>query len=966
MLVMVIDPPRQSTRRHGVLRGQRENFRVNPGNTSSSTWADPLQLPKPDLTFRYIFQNIQGLPVNPGGNKHQQIGVAIRETEADSFGMAELNLNFKKLGPSSQWYERFRRLQRNHSIHAYNKHDSSESNLLYGGTALISMGACSHRALGSGEDESGLGRWVWTLFAGRNHTKLRIISGYRPNPDSSDKTGSVYSQHERHLRSIQDDRNPRRAFISDLKDALETWADEGNLFIIGLDANDNVRTGDVNAMLRSMGLVDVHHFRHPHLPPTSTCNKNTQSVPVDGIWASPSLECCAAGYYGFGELIIGKTDHRMIWADFSYESVFGFKQPDPIYKAPERLTLQDPREVKRYNKVLLQEHHRLRLHFRSFDLQAEVPTGLQIQHRREYEKIAHLDLCSRKHAAKKCRKLRMGAVPFSDSINKARGEIDMWDLLERKKGGTRASTKKIRRLMHLTGIMTAFRETLQSIPIKRKAAMSKYNGLKKNASKLRETFGKKLIKARAKERNTTVEVQEKQLRQAFGQRALAQRVKRLTGTPRATMGYVNSPNDDGTREDHYDRTSIERACKEEGTRRFSQTNTTPLMQPDFVHRVGYQAELSGAEEILEGTFTPSPDMDPYAAQFITQLKMPTVVKDQPLSKAISTESYQQSWSKMKPNTSSSPAGPSFVDYIASSRDPQIAEFDATMANIPYASGYTPHAWTQMTDVLIPKKSHSSLVEKLRIIVLFHAMFNMNNKRVGREMVANAERLQQIPWEVYGGRKRHRAIECATNKVLTMDIARLEHRTSAICSNDAKSCYDRILHAIASICMRRMGVAKETCQMMFGTLAQVDHYVRTNFGDSATSYACIEIPFQGVYQGNGAGPGIWMLVSIPIINMLKAKGFGFKIINAMSKETFAFVCYAFVDDTDLVHSSPPDLEIREMMAEMQEVVDTWEGGLRASGGALVPAKSYWYLIHFKFQNNKWSYVSIADTPGSLSI
>ena len=97
-----------------------------------------------------------------------------------------------------------------------------------------------------------------------------------------------------------------------------------------------------------------------------------------------------------------------------------------------------------------------------------------------------------------------------------------------------------------------------------------------------------------------------------------------------------------------------------------------------------------------------------------------------------------------------------------------------MVNIPYATGYNPKAWTQMTDVLIPKKSHSSLVEKLRIIVLFHALFNLNNKRIGREMVANAERLQQIPWEVYGGRKRHRAIECATNKVLTMDIARLEH------------------------------------------------------------------------------------------------------------------------------------------------------------------------------------------------
>ena len=52
--------------------------------------------------------------------------------------------------------------------------------------------------------------------------------------------------------------------------------------------------------------------------------------------------------------------------------------------------------------------------------------------------------------------------------------------------------------------------------------------------------------------------------------------------------------------------------------------------------------------------------------------------------------------------------------------------------------------------------------------------------------------------------------------------------------------------------------------------------------------------------------------------------------------------------------------------MQVVVDTWEGSLRASGGALVPSKIYWYLIHFKFNNNRWSYESIDNTPGNLLI
>ena len=213
------------------------------------------------------------------------------ETESDVFGMAELNLNLQVLGPSFQWLERFRHLHRNHSIHATNRHDSSKKRTLFGGTAQISTGACSHRAIASGTDESGLGRWVWTLFAGRNKTRLRVISGYRPNPDTTDSPGSVYSQQERRLHATGDDRNPRRAFIKDLEQKLEGWMEEGNLILIGMDANDNVRTGDVNTMLRTRGLLDVHAAQHPHLKTESTCKKNTQEIPVDRIWASPSLNC---------------------------------------------------------------------------------------------------------------------------------------------------------------------------------------------------------------------------------------------------------------------------------------------------------------------------------------------------------------------------------------------------------------------------------------------------------------------------------------------------------------------------------------------------------------------------------------------------------------------------------------------------------------------------------------------------
>ena len=156
---------------------------------------------------------------------------------------------------------------------------------------------------------------------------------------------------------------------------------------------------------------------------------------------------------------------------------------------------------------------------------------------------------------------------------------------------------------------------------------------------------------------------------------------------------------------------------------------------------------------------------------------------------------------MKARIASSPFGPSFADYIAGSEDPLIAAVDATFATIPMITGYCPPAWCKALDIMIPKKSDSIAVEKLRIIVLFHALYNMFNKRTGRAMLSHAEKFSLIPPEIYGSRRHHRAIECCLNKVLTADLSRQSRAPLALCCNDAVSCYDRIIHSVASLCMQ---------------------------------------------------------------------------------------------------------------------------------------------------------------------
>ena len=298
----------------------------------------------------------------------------------------------------------------------------------------------------------------------------------------------------------------------------------------------------------------------------------------------------------------------------------------------------------------------------------------------------------------------------------------------------------------------------------------------------------------------------------------------------------------------------------------------------------------------------------------------------------------------------------------------MAEMDRIFCELPYKHGFSPEMWKSITDFEILKKSGVYDVEKMRTLQLMVAEFNMNNKKLGRDAMTNAEEANKLPDEQAGSRKNHQLSMAALNKVLTMDLLRLLRQAGGLCSNDAKSCYDRIVHWIAIVCLMRFGMPYEPILSMFETLQSAWHFIATAFGISSSKYGrYCSPPLQGVGQGNGAGPAIWAVISAVLIAMMHTHGHGVNIISALSMSLVSLACFAFVDDTDVVHSArTSSTPGEEVIPEMQEVVDRWEGGLRATGGALVPSKSYWYLIDFKWRNGKWLYRSRQEMPGDIHI
>ena len=89
---------------------------------------------------------------------------------------------------------------------------------------------------------------------------------------------------------------------------------------------------------------------------------------------------------------------------------------------------------------------------------------------------------------------------------------------------------------------------------------------------------------------------------------------------------------------------------------------------------------------------------------------------------------------------------------------------------------------------------------------------------------HAEALGILSDEQYGSRKGKSAIEQALHTRLTFDYWRQRQVSGLLCSNDAKACYDRIVHSVAALAMRRLGVPKAATLLMLGTVHSLRHHV----------------------------------------------------------------------------------------------------------------------------------------------
>ena len=66
--------------------------------------------------------------------------------------------------------------------------------------------------------------------------------------------------------------------------------DNGDHVVLGMDANEDIRTGSVTQALEDVGMLEGIISKHRGASVPATCATNRSRTPIDGIWVSPGIE----------------------------------------------------------------------------------------------------------------------------------------------------------------------------------------------------------------------------------------------------------------------------------------------------------------------------------------------------------------------------------------------------------------------------------------------------------------------------------------------------------------------------------------------------------------------------------------------------------------------------------------------------------------------------------------------------
>ena len=406
-----------------------------------------------------------------------------------------------------------------------------------------------------------------------------------------------------------------------------------------------------------------------------------------------------------------------------------------------RLQLHDPRIVQSYlnsYKQFVSKHESHRRTLAVVNKYNDIGTVTE-EISTTLEELDSLGVKGMLLAERCCRKIKAGACDWTPQFQKAITSIHMWTVKVKLLEGKRASTRHLLRLARKCEYpLDQLRTTLLSeAKTNLKEAYVAYRAVCRSTITSRRTWLEELATAQAAEGNTTAEQLFLNLKRREQQRRSARRIKNVLGRlERQGILAVVVPDRQGGWIEVTTKADMERGCLEENKARFLQASGTPFLQPPLLPLVGRLGNTPSADAILSGQFQHPPALEDFTHAFIRELVAPPIPQpDLPMPSTISVDDHIWGWQRAKERTSSGRSGLHFGHFKAGCLVQELAEIDAAFAGLVYDSGYSYNRWKQGINVMLVKKPGEFRVDRLRTILLYEADFNMNNKKMGRDLMA---------------------------------------------------------------------------------------------------------------------------------------------------------------------------------------------------------------------------------------
>jgi hypothetical protein len=806
-------------------------------------------------------------------------------------------------------------------------------------------------------------------FVGRDGISTYVVSGYNPCANNKKHSGTSYQQHRRFFINHQKDPDPkpRQRFKDDLIKLLKTWRADGNRLIVCLDANEDIylKRG-IGAALTSTeeGDLGMKEVVGEYTGKKVGATFFQGSKPIDGIWATCDIEITNACVMPVG---FGGGDHRVFVIDFALRSFVGENPHRVIRQQSRRLNNKHASAGKNYVKDFEANLSRHRL-IEKLGL-AHTMSRSSVLVKERLDTIDEEAGQYMKSAEKRCRRIKSGRIPFSPEASLWIRRTGVYRTLLRYHAGRKVNRGNLKRRARRCGINNPFGIDLHELRTRLKICKEKCHFFRKHGHRYRRQHLNRRLRAAQERKDEAAEKSILAIITNEKERAWWRRLNHsLYKQKGRSVRSVKVPMDGGGVVEYEDERGVVEALKKGICHsRFHLAEEAPICKGRLRGEFGYNAVTPAGAAVLAGTYQFSSDFHQATKELLQEVaRIRSIIPEDSVDCLLTKEAWQYRWRRANERTSSSYSGRHFGYYIAGATSDTISHFHALKASIAVLRGVALSRWSRGLTVMLEKEFGNTLIDKLRAILLMEADFNTSNKIIfGNRMLDNARRYGFLYDEIFSEKGRM-AEDGALAKTLFCDLSRQYRLSAAIASADASQCYDRVCHAIASLVFRAFGVTANASKTMLSAIQEMKFFLRTAYGDSKTcAQSTIEVRTQGLCQGNTAAPGGWCVISIAILGAHKRKGHGAHFLCPLSEATADLAAILYVDDTDILHLDMSKEEtVGEAHAALQESVLSWGQLLIATGGALKPAKCFYYLIGYEFheKNGNWCYAKTHEDEG----